>query len=302
MADERDQELRASQTPIQIREGAGLEEARYNVEFIEWLRKWSGPLLMLVAVAAGLYALRQYWQKNTRAKEDAAFAEYSDATQGTNVNPDTLISVADLHSGVPSVTYLARLDAADIYLDAVRRGVKPGTTVNPDGTLATPEDAMSAADRDTNLAKAAENYQWVLDKTQDKPEQAIHTIGAMYGLAAVAECKGELDNAKGFYERIKTLATQRSFDRQAKLAEARIASLKDLATMPPVPAAASVPKPLDTTPKPPPAPEPVATPTDSTTPQTPGTQPPTEQPQTPPTETPATTPPTTPPADPNQPK
>ncbi|MFO0857020.1 MAG: hypothetical protein U0640_06645 [Phycisphaerales bacterium] len=303
MAEERNQELRASQTPIQIREGAGLEEARYNVEFIEWLRKWSGPLLMLIAVAAGLYALRQYWQKNTQAKQDAAFTEYEEARQGTNVNPDTLISVADTHLDVPSVTYLARLDAADIYLDAVRRGVKPGTTVNPDGTLANAEDAMTAADRDANLAKASESYQWVLDKTQDKPEQAIHTIGALYGLAAVAECKGELDAAKGLYERIETLATQRSFERHAKLAAARIASLKDLATLAPVPVAASVPKPLDTTPKPPPAPapEPVATPTDTAAPQTPAPQTPNEQPQTPAT-TPVTTPPTTPPADPNQPK
>ncbi len=309
MADERDQELRATQTPIQIREGAGLEEARYNVEFIEWLRKWSGPMLMLVAIAAGLYALRQYWQKNTQAKQDAAFTEYEEATQGSNVNPDTLIAIADSHAAVPSVTYLARLNAADVYLDAVRRGVKPGSTVNPDGTLAAPEDAMTAADRDANLAKASESYQWVLDKTHGKPEQAIHTIGAMYGLAAVAECKGELDAAKGLYERIQTLATQRSYERHAKLAAARIASLKDLATLAPVPPAASVPKPLDTTPKPPEPVQPVVTPTTPPIgdPAATPTQPPAEQPQTPPGETPnpttpATTPPTTPPTDPNQPK
>lgn len=297
MSDERDQELRASQTPIQIREGAGLEEARYNVEFIEWLRKWSGPLLMIVAIAAGLYALRQYWQKNTQTKQDTAYADYEAATQGTNVNPDTLIAVADEHPDVPSITYLARLRAADIYLDAVRRGVKPGTSVNPDGTLVSPDDAMTAADRETNLAKATENYQWVLDKTQNETEQALNTIGALYGLAAVAECKGELDSAKGLYGRIESISNERGFVRHAKLAAARIESLKDLATMDPVPVAASVPKPLDTTPKPPPAPAPVVTP--AVQPQTP----PGEQPATPPTDTPTPdTQPTTPPADPNQPK
>ena len=42
----------------QIREGAGLEESKLNVEFIDWLQRWSTPILLLVAGAAlgmGLY-------------------------------------------------------------------------------------------------------------------------------------------------------------------------------------------------------------------------------------------------------
>jgi hypothetical protein len=37
----------------QIRERAGLEEARYNQDFIEFLRRFGTPILMVAAVIAG---------------------------------------------------------------------------------------------------------------------------------------------------------------------------------------------------------------------------------------------------------
>lgn len=129
------------------------------------------------------------------------------------------------------------------------------------------------------------------------------TIGALYGLAAVAECRGELDAAKGLYERIETLATQRSFERHTKLAaaldciaegsrdacagagccecaeaagyDAQAASCSARSRLQHRRTRRHLKRPRPRTP--------------------------TEQPQTPAT-TPVTTPPTTPPADPGQPK
>jgi hypothetical protein len=254
MADERDQELKASQTPIQIREGAGLEEARYNVEFIEWLRKWSGPLLVVVAVAAGGFALKQHLDKREKATVDAAFADLEAARQGRNPNPDSLIAIADQYASVGAIALLARLEAGDVFLDSVRRGIKPGATVQPDGTLANIEDELKGPDRDQMLARASEQYQWVVDRAGADPKLAIHAIGGLYGLAAVAECKGDDAGAKAAYERVIAVAQSAKFDRHVALAQERIASLGTLASLDPVPAAATIPAPLDTTPKPPPAP------------------------------------------------
>jgi len=248
MADERDQELKASQTPIQIREGAGLEEARYNVEFIEWLRKWSGPLLVVIAVVAGGYALRQNLQGRAKAKIEAAFSEYEAARQGTSPNPDSLVAIADQYSGVGAIAYMARLDAADVYLDCVRRGIKPGASVQPDGTLASVEDELKESERDGILAKAREHYQWVVDKAGKDPVLAIQAIGGLYGLAAVAESKSDNATAKTYYERIIAAAEAAKFPRHVTVAKQRIASLETLATLDPIPLRSSVPKPLDTRP------------------------------------------------------
>lgn len=306
MADERDQELKASNTPIQIREGAGLEEARYNVEFIEWLRKWSGPLLVVVAVAAGGFALKQQLDKRKKATTDSAFSEFEAARQGRNPNPDSLVAIADQYAGVGAVAILARLEAGDVYLDSVRRGIKPGATVNADGTIANIEDELKAADRDQLLAKASEQYQWVVDRAGSDPKLAIHAIGGLYGLAAVAESKGDADGAKAAYERVIAAAEAGKFERHVALAKERIASLGTLATLDPVPAAASVPAPLDTTPKPPETPANPAGLTPVTPPaggDAPGAVPvPAPEPAPAPAESPASNPPANPPTNPAAPK
>jgi hypothetical protein len=305
MADERDQELKASNTPIQIREGAGLEEARYNVEFIEWLRKWSGPLLVIVAVAAGGYALKQHLDKRKKAGVEAAFADFEAARQGRNPNPDSLVAIADQYPDIGAVAILARLEAGDVYLDSVRRGVKPGATVQPDGTLASIEDELKAPDREQLLAKASEQYQWVVDRAGNDPKLAIHAIGSLYGLAAVAESKGDNDGAKSAYEKVIATAEAAKFERHVALAKERIASLGKLAALDPVPTAASVPAPLDTTPKPPPAPAP-ETPANPVelTPVTPpaGTLTPGATPVPAPQPTPQPAPAENPPANPGSPK
>ena len=41
----------------QITEGAGLEESRLNQDFVEFLKKWSTPLLLVIVAAVAAYVV-----------------------------------------------------------------------------------------------------------------------------------------------------------------------------------------------------------------------------------------------------
>ena len=108
----------------QIRERAGLEESRLNVEFIEWLRKWGSPLLLIAALAGAAWVVRERLQRGHNEKVDRAFTEFEAAAGTDNPSPDALLAVATEFAGVRAVPTLAKLEAADAYLDGVRRGVR----------------------------------------------------------------------------------------------------------------------------------------------------------------------------------
>ena len=56
----------------EIRAGAGLEDSRINKEFIDFLNKWSSPVIMVFAVAALVWAgLRWMEQKKLEKKYTA---------------------------------------------------------------------------------------------------------------------------------------------------------------------------------------------------------------------------------------
>jgi tetratricopeptide (TPR) repeat protein len=211
----------------QIREQAGLTESKLNVEFIDWLKRWSTPLMLVVLAAAlGIIGYQRY-QKSQAEKLDAGFRELEAASLGTG-NPEALKDIADSFSSVRAVPLIARLRAADAYLRGVRLGSKVGAPIALDGKIA-PEDVLTEQDRANYLNQAETLYQQVFDASVSDTAKAVHALGAAYGLAAVAESRGENDKAKSFYERAIQIADRAGFARQAGLAKNRIAQLPSLA-------------------------------------------------------------------------
>lgn len=233
----------------QIREGAGLEESKLNVEFIDWLRRWSTPLLLLVAVAALGYLGYQKWQQMKVAKVNEAFAELNRAVNSRNPNPEALKAIAAQYEGIRAVPTLALLRAADLHLAAARTGVKAAAPVQPDGTVA-PEDVLNDEQRSRELAEAERLYRQVLDRNAGSTATALHAIAGAYGLAAVAESRGELDKAREFYERVKSLAEAAGFAEHVKVAQGRIELLPSLTEKPRLYAQAELPKAPEPTPPP----------------------------------------------------
>jgi len=241
----------------QIREGAGLAESRLNEEFIEFLQKWSMPILVGIALIAVGYTVYGKMQKARIEKVDQAFQEFEAASGTENPNPESLLRIAEQYDGVRAVPILSRLAAADTHLRIVRSGLKPGAQLKPDATLNSPDDALTDAERELNLNQARDLYQRVLDESSKGKGEKIFAITALYGLAAVAESRKEFDVAKGAYEKIVALCADAEFAAHAKIARERIDSLaqlatpmklyhvSDLAPLAPVEPAANPPVPLD---------------------------------------------------------
>lgn len=296
---------------IQIRERAGLEESRLNQDFIDFLTKWSTPLLLVVALIVGGNYLYTQYNKRQEAQQAAAFKQLSEIATGANPSPSSLIDVADKFAGVGSVGEMARLKAGDALMRAVLRGVKPGADVNADGTVKEVGDELTAEDRESFLTQAEEQYRRVIESTANDSKKAMLRLGGLFGLASVAESRGDSDKAKASYEQIKTIAASSGeFKHFADVAAKRIESLPKIVAVAKLPTRASLPAPLKEDVKP----EGVTAPTidapgsssitGPTVPQAEGpvapaapTEKPVDQPASPPAEKPADKP-----ADPAQPK
>lgn len=213
----------------QIREGAGLEESRLNTDFIDFVQKWGGPFLILCAVIMAGWAGWNWWQKRKAEQIDAAFAQYEAQIAGGNASPEALKAVAEEFEGIGSVSLLARLEAADVYATSIRAGVKTGVTLNADGTLASPDDALSAEDRERLIDQARGLYQQVMDKASASTGKGLIAIRAGYGLAAMAECDGDIGAARGHYERVIEIAEANGFNNHVTLARGRLEGLEQVA-------------------------------------------------------------------------
>lgn len=222
----------------QIREGAGLEESRLNVEFIEWLRKWSTPAIVVLAlIAAGFFLYRRVEQSRV-AHESRAYVELSQVISARNPSPEALKNIAADYDNVGAVGSLARLRAADVYLRAVRLGLRvavntdpgPDSDLNEDGTPKNLEDVLTEDDRRRYLAEAEALYRHVYEHASKGQDRTLLRIDAAFGLAAVAESRGEFDLARRLYTEIQDLAKARGLTLHANLAATRLDTLDALAS------------------------------------------------------------------------
>lgn len=228
----------------QIKEGAGLEESRVNTDLIEFLRKWSTPLLLVLVAIVGAYVVKQRVDEARQRTVDSAFAEHAAVLSGTGeVSPDSLRAIAESYDSVPAVRDMARLDAGDAYLRAAIAGVKPGAVVDQQGAVENEEDLIAADERDWWFGQAQEMYQAVWDATGEASARPITAIGAAFGLASVAESRGDLDAAGEWYATAGRMAESAELSNFVRLAEQRSSAMVAVADRPVLFASADLPEP-----------------------------------------------------------
>lgn len=216
-----------------IKVGAGLEEARYNVEFIDFLQRW-GPTVMLViaATALGFWGL-QKWRENRDSKQGAAFGELDQAVQtapGIDVSPEVLIRIAEANQGQGSVPLMARLKAAEQWRTSAMKGYRTGATIDPKTrTVTNQDDVLTADGKKDYLEKAKAQYQIVVDQTIGNVAKATFTLTGYMGLAAVAESQGHVEDAKAAYKQAQDLADKALFPEYATLAKKRLENVEKYA-------------------------------------------------------------------------
>jgi hypothetical protein len=216
-----------------IKEGAGLSESRVNEELLDFLRKYSTPFfIVIIAVSLAWLGFKNYQQRQVAAT-DAAYAALSATAESADTpSPAALRAVASEHAGIGSVSLLAELRLADLYLESVRRGLVPGAEVEDDGLPKSEDDVLTEDDRARYLDDAAGLYQKLITATKGDDLRALIEINGHFGLAAVAESRGEIDEARGHYEAAASRAKAVKIAGLDTVAEQRIASLETVVNPP----------------------------------------------------------------------
>jgi hypothetical protein len=206
----------------QIRSGAGLEESRLNQDFIDFLKKWSTPVLwLIVLIGAAWWGLR-YLKEQRIAKVDNAFASLNEASSGGNPSPASLRTIAADYAGVRSVSELALLQTVDIYLRAAIAGVEPGAEIDPATGQPVNEGDVLDADRVRGyLSQARDMSRGVADSTAGQAGKELLNLQAWMRLGASQEGLGSVEDAKSSYERAAAVAREGGFPELVLLAEAR---------------------------------------------------------------------------------
>ncbi len=216
----------------QIKEGAGLDENRVNQDLVDFLEKWSAPFLFVLALLMAGYWGWGKLQQMRAAHVAEAFAAYTSATSGDNPSPDSLKRVADEYSDVPGASAQARLRAARVYLEAVWYGTEPGTELGPGGQLLNEEDALTQDEIDAFLTAADEQYRLVLETTEGDEGMWVIELDALWGRAAVAASRGDVDAARSFYGRIEELETAQARGLQARAASRLAENIQEFVETP----------------------------------------------------------------------
>lgn len=223
-------------------EQTDLSESRVNEEFVDWLKKWGNGILLAVLLVALAGVGWQWLERSANERRDAAWEGLTTAEL-----PSSLVEIAGEAEGVDSVSILALMQAADKYLTSIQSGTRfdrePGTD----------EYKLDAETRKAFLDSADELYGEVIAKVGDDYKttfaKKLYVISALFGQAAIAESRGEIENGKALLARITEIA-EPQYPQLATQAGQRSDSMDMLAVKTSFPAQADLPVPpvAETTP------------------------------------------------------
>lgn len=223
-----------------IREGAGKEDNRYSELMTDLLSKVGPYILAIVLIGSTGYLAFKWYDTRKKSALAAAFFELEQAIDSGS--PASLEAVARDHAGQGAVSCLAYTELGEIHLTAARRGLAPGATLNvQDGTPDRPEDVLTTEQIGQHLTKASAAFQLAYDATKGDPGQTLHTLKALFGLAATAESKGDVEAAGRYYAEAADRAKSGGFDGLAQLATKRKETAGGLSAVAPLFATAELP-------------------------------------------------------------
>jgi hypothetical protein len=181
-----------------------LIEGRINQDFVDWLQTKGTSYLLVILVVLVAYMGIVRWRSHREGYQTEAWTELSKAAV-----PSSLEDVAEKYGDVGAVAQLARLDAASKLLMAVQTG----KALSPEGSGPPPD--LTEADRTQYLDRADRLYAKVIESDDQSQQKTLLIATALSGRATVAECRGDVEQAKQLYEK----AAQRAGPLFPKVAE-----------------------------------------------------------------------------------
>ncbi len=168
-----------------------LTESRINEDFVDFL-KTKGPqymLLILIGICGYLGILR--WKQHKTNYYNEAWVALLECRL-----PGAFEDVASKYSDVPGLPQQALKLGADTLLQAVLSD-RP-LAADPTSPMAA--QGISDDERIEYMDRAERLYQAVVDSDNDSLAMTLHAVSAMQGLAVIAESRGDIEDARLFYE------------------------------------------------------------------------------------------------------
>jgi hypothetical protein len=211
-----------------------LTESRVNDDFVFWLKKnGSNYLLVVLLVAVGIMGWN-WWKEKEIAKTATAWSDLAATTVVEGYE-----QLAKDHADVPKAAMIAYLTAGDMRLRQLQTGeLAPKSGETPAVPLDEEGRKIVLAAADENYAKAAEIA--VRLAGGSRPNAALVVLPTLFGRAAVAESRDDLEASRKFLEDASALAGER-WPRFKEIADARIAGLGALANPIALPLASALP-------------------------------------------------------------
>ncbi len=172
-----------------------LTESRINEDFLEWLKTKGPQYLLLALVGVGIYLGIVRWRQYKVTYYNNAWSELFACDL-----PGSFEDVAERYADVAGLPQQALRAAADRWLNLVQIGTPLGGAANA-VTLGLTDDQRS-----DYLDHAARIYHALANADDGSLGITLYSVSAMQGLAVVAECKGQVDEAMRWYDMAATRA------------------------------------------------------------------------------------------------
>lgn len=212
-----------------------LIESRVNEDFVDWLKSKGPQYLLFALIGVCIYLGVVRWKQYKTTYFNNAWTEFEACRL-----PGAFEDVADRYSDLPGLAQQATRAAADTWLNAVQTGKPLGS----EGTDATAQ-AVTLTDqqRAEYLDQAWRLYQALVNDDDDSLADTLYAVSAMQGLAVVAECKGDTDKVKLWFNKAAARA-ETSYPDLAKRIRERAATAGAYAEPVTLPTQAQLPKPV----------------------------------------------------------
>lgn len=213
-----------------------LIEGRINEDFVDWLKTKGPTWLLMILIGVGGYLAIVRWKQHKTQHFVEAWVALSECTL-----PGAFEDVAERYADVPGLPQEAKRAGAGVLLSAVVTG-RP-LTADPDPAATAPP--MSEQERLEYLARAERLYREVLEDDDLSLAMTLHAVNAMQGVAVIAESRGDIAEARTWYEN----AAQRAepfYPQLAKWARQRSETADQYAEAVSLPTRAALPSPPPT--------------------------------------------------------
>jgi hypothetical protein len=207
-----------------------LTESRVNEDFVDWLKTKGLTWLLAILIGLCAYVFITRFREKAVLRRAEAWRDLSQAAL-----PMSKVDVAAEYDDIFCIPQLANLQAAEILMDSVHRK-RPVSSADADPIDATDPaaTALTSDERRTYLERAEGHYQTVIDSDDGSLDHTVFAVGAMNGMAAVAESRGETVIAGEWYGRAAARAEQYypNLAERVRTRSTTVADVMDIRTLP----------------------------------------------------------------------